>query len=115
MAFLRWRDLPVHQLKWKRPTIIDDEDIAGEIKTQMAEKVKGGFLKAKDVVEIIVSLDMQAIFAQKGISKVAISIKTTLRWLEKMGWTYGKLKHEMYLDGHKRSDVVEYRRAFVER
>lgn len=115
IKFLRSRDLPFHQLNRKRGTILDDEDIAGEIKTKMMEKTRGGFLKAQDVVEVVASPEMQAIFAQKGISKATISTKTALRWLEKMGWSYGKLKHGMYLDGHERSDVVEYRQAFVER
>ena len=114
MAFLRWRDLPLHQLKWKRRMIIDDEDIAEEIKIKLKGKEREGFLKAEDVVDVIASPEMQAIFAQKGISKATISIKMALCWLEKMGWTYGKLKHGMYLDGHKRLDVVEYRKAFVE-
>ena len=115
MGFLRWRDLPLHQLNRKRGTLLDDEDIAGEIKMKLTEKTKGGFLKAQDVVEVVASPNMQEIFAQKGITKVSISTKTALRWLEKMGWSYGKLKNGMYLDGHERSDVVEYRQAFVER
>ena len=115
LGFLKWRDLPLHQLNWKRWTILDDEDIAEEIKARMMEKVKGGFLKAEDVVEIVASQEIQAIFAQKGITKVSISVKTALRWLEKLGWTYGKLKNGMYLDGHERLDVVEYREHFVGR
>jgi len=46
MGFLNWRDLPLHQLNWKWGTIIDDEDVAEEIKSQMKEKTKEGFLKA---------------------------------------------------------------------
>jgi hypothetical protein len=115
MGFLKERDLPFHRLNQKRGTIIDDEDIAEEIKTQMKEKASRGFLKAEDLVEIVASPSMQAVFALKGISKPSISTRTALRWLESLGWTYGKLKNGMYLDGHERSDVVEYRRAFMER
>jgi len=60
-------------------------------------------------LEIVASPELQAIFAQKGITKPTISIKTALRWLEKLGWTYGKLQNGMYLDGHEQPDVVEYR------
>ena len=81
----------------------------------MTEKAKRGFLKVQDVVEVIASLEMQAIFMQKGITKATISAKTALHWLEKLGWTYEKLKHGMYLDGHKRLDVVKYREVFVRR
>ncbi len=108
-------DLPLHQLNWTCPTLLDDEDIAEEIKSRIAEKVGSGFLKAEDVVKIVASPKMQAIFAQKGISKTSISVKTAHRWLDKLGWTYGKLKNGMYLDGHERSDVVEYRDRFVQR
>jgi hypothetical protein len=113
--FLKWRTLPLHQLNQKRGTIIDDEDIAEELKTRMTEKAGKGFLKAQDVVDVVASPKMQEVFALKGISKPSISLKTALRWLENLGWTYGKLKNGMYLDGHERSDVVEYRRGFVER
>lgn len=102
-------------MKWKCRIIIDNEDIAEEIKIKLKGKEREGFLKAKDVVDIVASSEMQAIFTQKGISKATVSVKMALRWLEKMGWTYRKLKHGMYLNGHKRSDVVEYRKAFVER
>jgi hypothetical protein len=37
MAFLKWSDLPFHQLKWKRSTIVDDEDVTEEIKLHMVE------------------------------------------------------------------------------
>ena len=115
IAFLKQRALPLHRLNWRRPILLDDEDIAQELKSRLVEKVGKGFLKAEDVVEVVASQEMQAVFAQKGISKVSISIKTALRWLEKLGWRYGKLKNGMYLDGHERSDVVEYRQSFVER
>ena len=66
MAFLRWRNLPLHQLKWKCQIIINDEDIAEEIKIKLKGKEREGFLKAEDVVNVITSPEMQAIFAQKG-------------------------------------------------
>jgi hypothetical protein len=113
LGFLKSSDLPLHQLNWKQSTIIDNEDLAEEIKTHMMKR--GASLKANDVVEIVTSLDMQAIFTQRGITKTKISIRTALCWFEKLGWTYGKLKNGMYLDGHERSDVVEYRQGFVER
>lgn len=113
MGFLRSRDLPLHQLNWKQLTTVDDEDFAEEIKTRMTEKAKAGYLKAEDLVEIVMSSEMQAIFTHKGITKMSISVKIALHWLEKLGWKYGKMKNGMYLDGHERLDMVEYRRAFV--
>ena len=90
------------------------EDV--EVKMQMMEKTKGGFLKAQDLAECRHDPEMQAMFTRKGITKASISDKTALRWLEG-NWAgpMRKLKNGMYLDGHERSDVVEYRKAFVER
>jgi hypothetical protein len=48
--------------------LLDDEDIAGEIRMKLTEKTKGGFLKAQDVVEVVTSPEMQAMFTQKGIT-----------------------------------------------
>jgi hypothetical protein len=101
LDFLRWRDLPLHQLNRKRGMIINDKDIAEEMRTQLKEKAGAGFLKTQDVVDVVASLNMQAIFTQKGIAKETISVKTALHWLEKLGWTYRKLKNGMYLDGHE--------------
>ena len=57
---------------------------------------------------------MQEVFAWKCISKPSIFTRTALCWLEKIGWSYRKLKNGMYLDRHEREDVVEYRQGFVE-
>ena len=95
--------------------ILNDEDIAEAIKMEMMEKAKGSFLKAEDVTDIIVSPKMQVIFAHKGIRKESISNRTALCWLERLGWSFGKLKNGMCLDRHERPDMVEYRQAFVER
>ena len=114
IGFLKSSDLPFHQLNWKWWTILDNEDIAKEIKSQMMVKIGKGFLKAEDVIEIVTSPEIQAIFMQKGITKASISVKTALYWLDRLGWRYGKLKNGMYLDGHERPDVVDYRQQFVE-
>ncbi len=111
IAYLRWRDLPLHQLDQEQGTILNNEDVAEEVKAQMTEK---GNLKAKDVMKIVASLEMQAVLAWKGLCKASISVKTALQWLDKLEWMYGKLKNDMYLDGHEREDVVEYRWGFVE-
>ncbi len=111
IIYLRWRDLPLHQMDQKRGTILNDEDVAEEMRAQLMEKKN---LKANNVVKIVVSPEMQAILAWKGLRKVSISAKIALQWLANLGWTYGKLRNGMYVDGHEREDVVEYRWQFVE-
>jgi hypothetical protein len=38
-----------------------------------------------------------------------LSSRTARRWLYKLGWRRTELKKGVYMDGHKRPDVVEYR------
>ena len=105
---------PIPQLNWKHRTVLNDEDIAKEIKGRMMEKAARGFLKAEDIVDIVASPEMQMIFTHKGFVKPLISVNMGVCWLKKLGWTYGKLKNGMYLNGHERDDVVEYQKAFIE-
>src|SRR5258708_30758029 len=51
-------------------SILNNEDIKGDIKIQMTERAMEGFLKAKDVMKVIVGPKMQARFTQKGIRNV---------------------------------------------
>jgi hypothetical protein len=41
--------------------------------------------------------------------KKPISTHTARRWLIKLGWRYTHVKKGVYMDGHERVDVVEYR------
>jgi hypothetical protein len=38
-----------------------------------------------------------------------LSSRTARRWLYKLGWRRTELKKGVYMDGHERPDVVEYR------
>ena len=80
----------------------------------MKEKTRKGFLKAQDLVEIVASLDTQAMFTQKGVTKPTFSLRTALCWLVNLEWSYKKLKNGMYLNGHERPDVMKYRHLFIE-
>jgi hypothetical protein len=113
--FLQSGVLPHHRLRQARWTVLNDEDIASEIKMRMVEKAKKGFLKAEDVVDLVEGPEIQRIFSEKGICKRSISKKTATRWLQKLDWRYEGIRNGMYIDGHERDDVVAYRREFVGR
>ena len=115
LTYLRLGELPLHRLGQAKWMPLEDEDIAREIKLQLTENVKGQYLKASDVVEVVASMEIQEIMRQKGIAKPSISERTARRWLAGLGWRYGKLQNGMYVDGHEREDVVEYRRQFIAR
>lgn len=40
-----------------------------------------------------------------------LSVRTARRWLYKLGWRRSELKKGVYMDGHERPDVMEYRNA----
>jgi hypothetical protein len=58
--------------------------------------------------------EMQKKLDEIGSRKKKISLHTAQCWLHAMGWRYGGNKNEMYIDGHKHEDVVEYQSKFIE-
>ena len=100
---------------WRRPTVLGDEGLSQAIQFELVEKAKGGHLDANILINIVSSPDIQAQFACADIDRPSISVRTSHRWLAKLGWQYGKQQNGMYIDGHERKDVVEYRQKFVDR
>ncbi|KIJ36225.1 hypothetical protein M422DRAFT_96515, partial [Sphaerobolus stellatus SS14] len=94
--------------------ILEDEDIQEKIQLKLMERSKKGYIRAEDIVEIVQSSEIQDLLASKG-TRTTISIWTARRWLKRLDWRYGKTKNGMYIDGHEREDVVEYRKGFLER
>ena len=84
-----------------------------EIQGELNKRVKGGFIKAEDVCEIVASEKIQILFSWLGICKPTISRATAQRWLAKLEWRYSKKKNGMYIDGHERDNIVAYRQAFI--
>ena len=56
---------------------------------------------------------MQRKLEEACAKKKAICLQTAQRWLHNMGWRYGRLRNGMYIDGHERPDIVNYREAFI--
>lgn len=61
------------------------------------------------------SPDIQKQLKDLGTQMKTISLRTAQWWLHAHGWRYSQKSNGMYVDGHERSDVVEYQKAFVER
>lgn len=115
LAFVQSGVLPVHHYGESRWNVLDDEDVAQTLQTQLLSHTKGCYITASDVVEIVAGPAMQETFATSGISRTSISERTAYRWLQRLSWRYGAMRNGMYLDGHEREDVVAYRKAFVAR
>ncbi|KAJ3739722.1 hypothetical protein DFH05DRAFT_1406735 [Lentinula detonsa] len=114
-TFISSARLPLHHYHGTKSSILEDEDISLEIQLKLSARAKEGFIKAQDVVEIVASPEIQTRLAAAGIQKRNIKERTARDWLQKFKWRYSKRKNGMYIDGHEREDVVEYRKGFVKR
>ena len=109
--YLATGKLPTHRHGQHSVSILDDEDFTQDIQEHLQEIAKGGYIWAQDIVDHV---STPAIQERLGAKKWAISIQTACRWLKKLNWHYG-CKKNMYIDGHEREDVVEYRNQFIKR
>ncbi|KAF7311191.1 hypothetical protein MKEN_01020600 [Mycena kentingensis (nom. inval.)] len=82
---------------------IDDEDISFAVIQHI--QTAGKFFSAKDIMRFTGTPEM---LERLGRTK-PISIWTARRWLLKMGYRFKKRPRGLYMDGHEREDVVEYR------
>ena len=53
-------ELPAHKLGGTKWTVLDNNNVAHEIKLALSERVKTGFLTASNIVDIVLSPEMQA-------------------------------------------------------
>jgi len=103
--------LPLHNYGHFRSSVHEDEDFREAIQCQPMEKTKDGYISTQDVMEIVASPEMVEMLGDKHTKLLE---STAQRWLKKMEWRYGCKKNGMYIDGHERSDIVEYHDGFVE-
>lgn len=95
--------------------MLEDEDFAQLIQLHLQEIAKDGYIRALDIVDFLAQPEMQQKLEEAGAKKRTISLRTAQHWLHNMGWRYARKKNGMYIDGHERPDIVDYREAFIER
>lgn len=111
-AYLHSEKLPLHRYGTYHSSILDDEDFRRDIQLHLTEIAKKGYIRAQDIVDYVATPEVQQ---KLGTKAHGIHIRTARRWLHKLSWRYQQKKKGMYIDGHEREDVVEYRKGFVER
>ena len=105
------RDLPL-SLQGKHPKIksmLVDEDIQDDIRQYLRQhplKVNASFLKQFLENYFPAKLGLDA--------NKTISSETCRIWLKKLGFLPKEYTQGVYIDGHERHDVVEYRRQFLQ-
>ena len=108
ISYMQHGSLPVNGHGRLNTSILDDEDLTQQIHLHLIGIAKDGYVRAQDVVEVMATPEMKRYLG----AKTGITVRTGQRWLHKMNWRYGKATKGMYIDGHERADVVEYRKEF---
>jgi hypothetical protein len=111
-TYLHSEKLPLHRYGTYHSSILDDEDFRRDIQLHLTEITKKGYIRAQDIVDYVATPEVQE---KLGTKARGIHVRTARRWLHKLSWRYQQKKKGMYIDGHERDDVVEYRKRFVER
>ncbi len=96
-------DLPVNCYGEWNVSMLEDEELAGEIHLHL--QGVGKYVKAMDIVRFLDTPEMLKCLDRKG----PITERTAQRWMHTMGYRWTKDPKGQYVDGHERKDVVAYR------
>ncbi|GBB88203.1 hypothetical protein RclHR1_14740003 [Rhizophagus clarus] len=99
----------MNDIHLKGSSILDDEDIQLKVASYLRQH------KFDITVDSFLDFISEEILPSVGIeNKTTISKKTATRWLKKMGFIFSRYAKGIYVDGHKRKDVVAYQKKFLE-
>jgi len=87
----------------KTKNLLNDSDNYNDIRTWILENYK------YTITPHILQRHVNNVFLP------ALGIERSICWLKALGWIYSHVKKGIYLDGHERDDVVEYRKVFLDR
>ena len=51
----------------------------------------------------------QALVDRKEKGKLSVTVSTAVRWLRKLGFEWREVRKGVFIDGHEKEDVVDYR------
>ncbi|QRV77097.1 DDE superfamily endonuclease [Ceratobasidium sp. AG-Ba] len=103
-VFINTDDLPENQYGTWNASILEDEDLATELKEYLVE-CKGRYMRAEDIVEHPQRPDVKRRFKLDEPP----SIRTAQRWMKEFGFRWGEDPKGQYVDGHEGEDVAKYR------
>ena len=95
----------------KSKSLLSDEDISVRIREWLIAAPKGSRNPEKLTHWVNNALPLEV----NGIGNTNISIRTVRNWMNTLGYKYGVWKKGVFIDGHEREDVVEYRHDFLKR
>jgi hypothetical protein len=110
-VFLETEMLPVSEQgkHRKRASLLNDEDVSSRIREWLLLTSKVYRTPDKLCRWINESLLVEI----TGYVGHNVSERTVRRWMNTVGYKYGIWKKGIFIDGHERADVVEYRKEFL--
>jgi hypothetical protein len=93
----------------KVASLLDDEDVKMDVLNWLRSQQKNSNITAKSLQDYVST----ALFPNMGAKKSSIGLSTARKWLKRLGWKYGKHQKGVYVDGHERADVIDYRGKFL--
>ena len=109
--FLETGELPLSNQGKHRKTlsILSDEDIAVRIREWLATAPKG----SRNPEQLANWVNNTLLLQVNGNGNTIVSVRTIRNWMNTLGYKYGMWKKGVFIDGHERHDVVEYRGHFL--
>ena len=102
--------------KYKRYVVIEDEEYCDKalkwIRDNASAKGKPNMTAATFCTWLNHDL-LPLVRAHHPDAPVHVSVPTATRWLHKLGFNPSSTKKGLYIDGHEREDVVEYRKLYL--
>ncbi|KAF8597137.1 hypothetical protein BDV93DRAFT_534597 [Ceratobasidium sp. AG-I] len=102
-TFINTNDLPGNKLGTWNTSVLEDEDLATEIKEHL--QTKGKYMKANDIVDYLQDPEVKNHFK---LDKVP-ALSTAQHWLKELGFRWTTNPKGQYVDGHEREDVKRMR------
>lgn len=112
-VFLETGQLPQSNQGKHRKTlsILSDEDISIQIREWLATAPKG----SRNPEQLANWVNNTLLLQVNGHRNTHVSVRTIRNWMNTLGYKYGVWKKGVFIDGHERDDVVEYRLDFLQR
>lgn len=102
--------------KYKRYVAIDDEEYRDKalkwIRENASAKGKPNMTAATFCAWLVSDL-LPLLRQHHPDAPAKVSVPNAIRWLHKLGFNPSSTKKGLYIDGHERKDVVDYRKLYL--
>lgn len=95
----------------KTMSLLSDEDVSSRIREWLIAAPKG----SRNPDKLANWVNNSLLLEIYGNGYTHVSVRSVRNWMNTLGYKYGVWKKGVFIDGHEREDVVEYRCDFLKR